>query len=122
MVKSESNNYSKIIISDAKNEKLRKRIKKILSTITKNIEKTCRNFIKSTRKLKNDENYKYKHTLIERNFLFKAVEEMNEQLTKNKKGFLLDYVSKLLKFFDDEVDHYVVVIHPFILVNEWVYY
>ena len=87
MVKSESNNYSKIIISDAKNEKLRKKIKKIFSTITKNIEKTCRNFIKSTRKLKNDENYKYKHTLIERNFLFKAVEEMNEQLTKNKKGF-----------------------------------
>ena len=28
----------------------------------------------------------------------------------------------MFKFFDDEVDHYVVVIHPFILSNEWVYY
>ena len=47
--------------------------------------------------------------LLERHFLFKAVEEMNEQLMKNNKGFLLDYVSKLWKFFDDEVGLYLLM-------------
>ena len=109
MVKRESNNYSKIIISDSKNEKLSKKLKNILPTITKNIEETSKNFIKSIRKLENDENYKCKHPLIERQFLFKAVEEMNGQLTKNNKRFLLDYVSKLCKFFDDEVGLYLLM-------------
>ena len=34
---------------------------------------------------------------------------MNGQLTKNSKRFLLDYVSKLCKFFDDEVGLYLLM-------------
>ena len=36
--------------------------------------------------------------LIERHFLFKAVDKMNNELLKNNEEFLLDYDSKLRKF------------------------
>lgn len=36
--------------------------------------------------------------LIERHFLFRAVDKMNNELLKNNEEFLLDYDSKLGKF------------------------
>ena len=102
MVKKESNICSTIIISDPKNEKLRKKLKNILPTITKNREEKSKNFIKSISKFRNDENCKFNHLLIERYFLFKAVEEMNEKLIKNNERFLLYNASKLHEFFDAE--------------------
>ena len=40
--------------------------------------------------------------MIERHFLFKALKEINEELTKNKEEFLIDFSSKLPKFFNDQ--------------------
>ena len=44
--------------------------------------------------------------MIERHFLFKALKEINEELTKNKEGFLIDFTSKLHKFFNDQTLFY----------------
>ena len=41
--------------------------------------------------------------LIERHILFKAVQEINEELTKNKEGFLIDFSSRLHKSLDDQI-------------------
>ena len=60
-------------------------------------------FKKQLKKIKNDENYKFYHPLIERHFLYKAVQEINEESAKNKKGFLLDFTSRLHKIFEDEI-------------------
>ena len=35
--------------------------------------------------------------------MYKAVQEINEELTKNKEGFLLDFTSRLHKIFEDEL-------------------
>ena len=40
---------------------------------------------KQLKNLQNDENYEFNNILVERHFLFKAPQEVNEQLTKNKK-------------------------------------
>ena len=72
---------------------------KIYYLILLNIEKKkSKNFIKSISKFRNDENCKFNHLLIERYFLFKAVEEMNEKLIKNNERFLLYNASKLHEF------------------------
>ena len=52
--------------------------------------------------MKNDENYEFNNILIERHFLFKAVQEVNEQLTKNKKRFLIGFSSKLHEFLNQQ--------------------
>ena len=41
--------------------------------------------------------------MIERHFLFKAVQEVHEQLKKNKEGFLIDFSSKLHEFFNQQL-------------------
>ena len=38
--------------------------------------------------------------------MYKAVQEINEELTKNKEGFLLHFTSKLHKIFEDELMFY----------------
>ena len=40
--------------------------------------------------------------MIERHFLFKAVQEVNEELTKNKEGFLIGFTSRWHKFFNEQ--------------------
>ena len=37
---------------------------------------------KAVKKFKNDENYEFNHPLLERHFLYKAVQEINKELTK----------------------------------------
>ena len=44
--------------------------------------------------------------MIERHFLFKALKEVNEELTKNKEGFLIDFSSNLHKFFNNQTLFY----------------
>ena len=56
----------------------------------------------AVKKFKNDENYEFKNLLIERHFLFKAVQELNEELTKNKEGFLIDFTNRLHKIFNEQ--------------------
>ena len=57
---------------------------------------------KQWKKFKKDENYDFKNILIERHFLFKAVQEVNEELTKNKEGFLIGFTSRWHKFFNEQ--------------------
>ena len=56
--------------------------------------KKSKDFEKAVKKFKKDENYDFKNILIERHFLFKAVQEVNEELTKNKEGFLIGLTSR----------------------------
>ena len=105
MIEKENNKYSTIAINDAKNERFREK-SNILSLIIENKNKKSKNFEEAIKKFKNDENYEFKNILIERRFLFKAVQEINEELTKNKEGFLIDFSSKLHKFFNEEVLFY----------------
>ena len=35
--------------------------------------------------------------------MYKAVQEINEELTKNKEGFLLDFTRRLQRIFEDEL-------------------
>ena len=105
MIEKENNKYSTIAINDAKNERFREK-SNILSLIIENKNKKSKNFEEAIKKFKNDENYEFKNILIERRFLFKAVQEINEELTKNKEGFLIDFSSKLHKFFNEETLFY----------------
>ena len=57
-------------------------------------------FKKLLKKFKNNENYEFNHPLIERHFLFKALQEVDEQLTTNNEGFLFDFSSKFHAFFE----------------------
>ena len=50
-------------------------------------DKKIKDFEESVKTFKNDENYEFKNLLLERYFFFKAVQEINEELTKNKEGF-----------------------------------
>ena len=79
---------------------LEKKIKEIAPPVTKIKEKKSKNFQKAVKKFKNDENYEFNHLLIERHFFFKAFKEVNQILTKNNEGFLIDFSSKFHKFLD----------------------
>ena len=68
--------------------------------------KKSKDFEKAIKKFKNDKNWEFKNLMIERHFLFKALKEINEELTKNKEGFLIDFTSKLHKFFNDQTLFY----------------
>ena len=105
MIEKENNKYSTIAINDAKNERFREK-SKILALIIENKYKKSRNFEEAIKKFKNDENYEFKNIFAERRFSFKAVQEINEELTKNKEGFLIDFSSKLHKFFNEEALFY----------------
>ena len=58
------------------------------------------------KKFKNDENYEFKHILIERHFLFRAIQQINEELTENKEGFLIDLGDMVRDFFDEQTLFY----------------
>ena len=44
--------------------------------------------------------------MIKRSFLFKTVQEGNEELTKNNEGFLVDFSSRLHEFFKQKLLFY----------------
>ena len=48
------------------------------------------------------ENYTLTDFLLERNFMFKAIYEINEELTKNKEVFLIHFVNEAYNLFDDQ--------------------
>ena len=50
----------------------------------------------------NSENYKLTDFLLERNFMFKAIFEKNEELTKNKEIILIHFVDEANNLFDDQ--------------------
>ena len=80
---------NKRLHNPVKNIENEKRLK-ILPLIKEISDKKANDFQKSVKKFKNDENYEFKHILIERHFMFIAIQEINEELRKDKEGFLID--------------------------------
>ena len=103
MIEKENDKYSSPVINNAKNEKYRKKLKILLRLIFEIKNKKSKDFQKAVKKYKNDENYEFNYPLIERNFLYKAVQEINKELKKNKEEFLIDFTSILHNFFQDEL-------------------
>ena len=106
MTERRNNKYLGISVKDIENENLKEKFKKILPLIKEISDKKANDFQKSVKKFKNDENYEYKQILIERHFLFRAIQEINEELTKNKEGFLIDLGDIVRDFFDDQTLFY----------------
>ena len=69
-------------------------------------DKKIKDFEESVKTFKNDENYEFKNLLLERYFFFKAVQEINEELTRNKEGFFVDFTNELRTFFDEQTLFY----------------
>ena len=90
MIERKNNKCLHISVKDIENEKLKEKFKNISSLIKEISNEKVNDFQKSVKKFKNDENFEFKHDLIERHFLFRAIQEINEELTKNKEGFLID--------------------------------
>ena len=90
------------LINNMKNEKLKGRILNIGDYITEIRSKKIEEFDKSVKKFKNDENYEFRNFLVDRHFFFKAIQEINEELIKNNKEFLIDITTALRNFFDQQ--------------------
>ena len=106
MIVKENINHSNIIINNAKIERFRKKQKKQLLLLLKLKKKKVKTFKKQLKNLKTMKKYKFNHPLIERHFLFKALQEVNEQLTKNNEGFLIDFSSRFHEFFKQQLMFY----------------
>ena len=106
MTERKNNKRLGISVKDIENENLKEKFKKTLLLIKEISDKKANDFQKSVKKFKNDENYEFKQILIERHFLFRAIQEINEELTKNKEGFLIDLGNVVRDFFDDQTLFY----------------
>ena len=106
MIERKNNKRFRIFVKDIENENLKEKFKNILPLIKEISDKKVNDFQKSVKKFKNDENYEFKHILIERHFLFKTIQEINEKLTKNKEVFLIDLGDMVRNFFDDQTLFY----------------
>ena len=100
--KKQTNKRLHIPDKNIENEKLKEKFLKIPPLIKEILDKKANDFQKSVKNFKNDENYEFKHISIERYFLFRAIQEINEELTKNKEGFLIDLGDMVRDFFDDQ--------------------
>ena len=96
MIEKENNKYWSAVINNAKNEKFREKSKNLPPLIFEIKNKKSKNFQKAVKKL--DENYEFNHPLIERHFLYKALQEINKELTKIKKIFYLILLVDYIKF------------------------
>ena len=105
MIEKENSKHSVIYVNDIKNEKLKEKLNNISILIKEIKDKKVNDFEELVKKIKNDENYKFKNILLERHFFFKAFQEINEELRKNKEGLLIDF-TKLSSFFDEQTLFY----------------
>ena len=105
-MKKEDTKHSNIILNNPKNERFSEKLKEIAPLIIEIKNKKSKNFQKTVKKFKNNENYEFNHPLIERHFLFKALQKVNEQLTKNNEGFLFNFSSKFHAFFEQRLMFY----------------
>ena len=106
MTERKNNKRLGISVKDIENENLKEKFKKTLLLIKEISDKKANDFQKSVKNFKNNENYEFKHILIERHFLFRAIQEINEELTKNKEGFLIDLGDMVRDLFDDQTLFY----------------
>ena len=90
------------ITNNAEDEKTREKLKNIPLSVFENRNKKSEDFQKAVKKFKNDENYKLIHPLIERHFLFKAIQELNEKVIKDKEGYLIDFTDRIYEYFNNQ--------------------
>ena len=102
MIEKENNKYPPTLINDIKNERLKEKLINILNLLDKIKEKNINDFEKAIKNFTNDRNYKLTNSLLQRHFMFKAVQEVNEELTKNKEQFLIDFVDEAYNVFDKQ--------------------
>ena len=98
MVK-ENNKDPTIILNNTKNERFREKIKKFAPLVNKIKVEKNENFQKAVKKFINDENFEFKHPLIDIHFFFKA-------LAKNNEIFLVDFSSNFQYIFRDQLKIY----------------
>ena len=91
------NNFLTYITNNAKDEETREKLKYFFLLLKIGI-KTAKTFKNQLKNL-NDENYKFIHPLMERHFLFKAVQELNKEVVKNKEGVLVDFTDRIYEYF-----------------------
>ena len=99
MNEADRNKFLTYITNNAKDEENREKLKYLFLSVIENRNKKSKDFQKSVKKIKNDENYKFIHPLIERNFLFKDVQELSEEVVKNKEGILVDCTDRIYEHF-----------------------
>ena len=92
------NKFLSYITNNAKDEETREKLKYLFPSVIENRNKKSKGFQKLVKKFKNDENYEIIHPLIEIQLLFKAVQELNEEVVKNKKK-LVDLTDRIYEFF-----------------------
>ena len=106
MNEEEKNKYLSYITNNAKDETSEEKLKNILLSIVENRNKKSENFQKAFKTIKNDENYKFINPLIERHFFFKAIQELNEKVIKDKEGYLVDFTDRIHEYFNDQTIFY----------------
>ena len=95
MNEADRNSFLTYITNNAKDEETREKLKYFFLLLKIRTAK----FFKYQLKNLNDENYKFIHQLIERHFLFKAVQELNKEVVKNKEGVLVDFTDRIYEYF-----------------------
>ena len=81
-------------INAIKDNKLKQKLINILNHIDGIENNKIKDFEESVGKFKNDKSYKLIDPLLRRQFLFKAVKEVNEKVIKNNEELLLDFTDK----------------------------
>ena len=94
------------LINNMKNENLKEKLKNIGDYITEIRNKKIKELNKSVRKFKNDENYEFRSLLADRDFFFKAIQEINKELIKNNGEFLINITTALRNYFDEQALFY----------------
>ena len=96
------NKFLSYITNNAKDEKTREKLKYLFPYVTENRNRKSKDFQKSVKEFKNDENYKFIHPLVERHFLLKAVQKLNEEVLKNNRGSLVDLIDRIYEILEDK--------------------
>ena len=87
-----------------KNENLKEKLENIGDYITEIRDKEIKEFDKSVKQFKNDENFEFRNLLVDRHFFFRTIQEINQELTKNNEEFLIDITTVSRNYFDEQ--HY----------------
>ena len=115
MNKADRNKFLSYITNNAKDEETREKLKYFFLSVIENRNKKSKSFQKSVKKFKNDENHKFIHPLIERHFLFKAIQELNEEAVKNKEGILVGFTDSIYMSILEDKKCYIVKEKDFIV-------
>lgn len=92
-------------INGIKNDQLRKEFENTIHIVFNIRNKKIEEFLKYFR-IAIDYTYEMNDPLLTRHFLFKAIEEVNDDLIKNKKPYTVDFGYETAKHFINETEAY----------------